>query len=211
MTATNTTTTKNKSSVRTTENDRLRDEVTRLTNLLKESTKTVSTVGFALTAAMEPVIACLDQHAPQGDGDQGFELPSQKDGLLRILLNNFCRDVYQQIHGVDSPNYKFAGVKDNWDRAQNAVAQLVNRYANSPEDLQADPNCARFYSWYEQSDAKMTFLLGLLHQFQECYLEVTGTQWEYMAPAAKAPVRMNAADAAAKMKELMSAGLKKTA
>jgi hypothetical protein len=164
---------------------------------------TISTVGAALLAVVEPIIAILNAGAPE---EMGHELPSRKDPLLRILLNNFCRDVYQQIHGVDTPNYKFAGVKDNWDRAQNAVAQLVSRYSNNPEDMDADPNCVKFDGWYQSSSAKMEALTSLLVELQDTYKTVTGEDWKYQAPGTGIKkVQVSSSDAAAKLRSIAAA------
>lgn len=173
----------------------------------------VSSLDIALMAVLEPVIKVLDQHHYDDRGNEaansmlaaGHDLPSRKDGLLRILLNNFCRDVYQQIYGVNTENYKFAGVKDNWDRAQNAVAQLVNRYSNNPEDMDADPNCAKFYSWYEQSNAKFEMLTSMLTDLKSCYNSITGEEWEYKAPGSTTTkTTISASDAAKKLRERMA-------
>lgn len=172
-------------------------KVTQLKHQLKNK---VTPFHSSLLNVIEPVINQLDKYSLTSEGEDagtGHELPSRKDGMLRILISNFCRDVYQQIHGVNTDNYKFSGVKDNWDRAQTALAQLVTRYANSPEDMEMDPNCSKFMIWYETASAKMEMLNELLDSLETVYYSVTGDKWEYKAPGQAKAAKISGADAAA--------------
>lgn len=164
----------------------------------------ISSIGDALKHALEPIIASLDKFAPT---EMGHELPSRKDGLLRILTNNLCRDFYQQIHGVNTANYKFAGVKDNYDRAQAAVSRLVSDYSNHPEDLDADPNCTKFLQWHESAGLKMEFLRETLADLEELYYDITGEKWVYVEPGTKKPT-VNNAEAANILRDMMAKNAK---
>ncbi len=188
-----------------TDTHQLEDTMAKKSTVREHINIQVSTVGSALLHHLDPVIAKLDEFAPN---ESGHELPSRKDGMLRILVGNFCRDVYQQIYGVNTENYKFDGVKTNWDRAQNAVAQLVRRYQNAPEDMEADPNCAKFMAWYETSQAKYDALNGLLNDLTDVYRSVTGTDWEYKAPgtgSTKVHTNIDPQAAAKKLRQIAEA------
>jgi hypothetical protein len=160
------------------------------------------TVDASLMAVLNPVITMIDAHS---DNAAGHELRSRQDGMLRVLIGNFCRDVYQQIHGVKTDKYNFGGIKDSFDKAQNALAQLVSRYANNPEDMDADPNCAKFYTWYEETSAKMEALQTLLDSFQTVYKDVVGKDWEYNTPGTNTRSNIAPADAAARVRAMMKA------
>lgn len=147
----------------------------------------VSDVGIALQHAIEPVIKALDQFV---DGVSGHELPSRKDLTLRIFLSNLCYNVHTQINGTPG---KFSGIKNSYDKAQQAWSSLVDRYADRPEDLQADPNCNKFFQWMEETGAKMDVLLSLLDQFKDVYASATGEKWEPRVNLTKTAVDPNRA------------------
>lgn len=176
----------------------------------KKNSASVAAISLegSLIGCIEPVIAILDKDHPV---ELGHEAPSRKDGMLRVLINNFCRDTYQQIYGVKTDTYNFNGVKDNWDRAQNALAQLEAKYRNAPEDLDADPNTLRYLAWYEQAEAKYHMLTSMLADFQSVYKTVTGDDWVYQAPGSRskgAPI--SGADAAKTIREKLAAKMAAT-
>jgi hypothetical protein len=162
---------------------------------------TVLTLGSVLLQHIEPFIKALDKtHAPE----MGHEPPSRQDKGIQILLGNFCRDVYQQIYGVDTASYKFSGVKDTWDRAQNSLARHVDNYSNNPEGLDSDPNTVKLMSFYDVTDARYQFLMELLSEYRDVYRTIVGTDWDYVAPGSNKQAKTTPADAANRLRAMLA-------
>jgi hypothetical protein len=141
---------------------------------------------------LEPVIKILDQDHP---AEMGHEFPSRKDSGIRILLNNFCRDVHQQIYGVKTDSYNFAGVKDSLDRAEASMQRIIAKYETNDDNadvgalsmMQGDPSALRSLTFYEVTVARMEMLSSMLSDLKDIYRDVTGEDWVYVAPGTAKP------------------------
>lgn len=164
--------------------------------------RTISTLENSLLSLIEPVIHKLDQHA---NIEHGSELPSRQDKGLKAFLGNLCRDVYQQIHGVKTDTYTFYGVKEMWDRVEATLANHYDKHAGNPEDLDSDPNTARYLQWYEVTDARMQMLNEILAEFKSVYRTVTGVDWVYQPPGTtNTQSKTNPTEAAARIRTLIT-------
>jgi hypothetical protein len=165
------------------------------------SRSSAQTLGSVLLQHIEPFITIIDKtHAPE----MGHEPPSRQDKGLQILLGNFCRDVYQQVYGVDTASYKFSGVKDTWDRAQNSLARHVDNYSNNPEGLDSDPNTVKLMTFYDVTNARYEFLMELLTEYRDVYKKVVGTDWDYVAPGSTKQAKTTPAEAANRLRAMLA-------
>jgi hypothetical protein len=145
-----------------------------------------SPLAGAILNLVEPIQAALDADFPT---EMGHELPSRQDRGLQILISNFCRDVYQQIHGApQTNNYRgFPGVKDSLDRAEASLTRLVDQYSNDPDGLESDPNTVKFHAFVRVAQARYEALTEMLTAYSDAYFQLFGTQWQYLAPGSAKP------------------------
>lgn len=182
---------------------------------MAKNSKKVAAISLemSLMGILEPVIQTLDKHYYDDAGrpnelhGMGHELPSRKDGMLRVLVNNFCRDIYQQIHGVKTETYNFSGIKDNFDRAANAIAALELKYQHEPDLMDGDPNIARTMDWYESSEVKLSALQTLLDEVASVYKNITGDDWVYTPPGSRQQTKRDPKEAAQALRERLAARL----
>jgi hypothetical protein len=154
-----------------------------------------SQLATAILNLIEPVTAALDadHYEISGQlsavGQMGHELPSKQDRGLQILVANFCRDVYQQIHGApQTGTYRgFPGVKDSLDRAEASLTRLVDSYASQPEGLETDPNTVKLHSFVRVTQIRYEALTEMLTAYKDVYFQLFGTEWQYLAPGTGKP------------------------
>jgi hypothetical protein len=160
-----------------------------------------SQLATAILNLIEPIQAALDADFPV---EMGHELPSKQDRGLQILISNFCRDVYQQIHGApQTSNYRgFPGVKDSLDRAEASLARLVDQYANDPDGLESDPNTVKFHSFVRVTQARYEALSEMLTAHKDVYYQLFGVEWQYLAPGSAKP-RATVEEAKAAVRAIM--------
>ena len=169
----------------------------------KTSTKNLESLLVAgIREYVNPVIAALDEDHP---ADIGTGFPSKTDAGLRIMLSNFCRSLYQQLHGVPkSDSYKgFDGALHYLSVAENMAARAIDIAERNGDD--ADPNVLKAIRYHNVSMARVTMLTNLLGDLKEVYRDITSEEWEYVAPGSSTTPVVNAAEKIAKFKAARSA------
>jgi hypothetical protein len=152
--------------------------MTKLTN-----SKKISPFAETMLNMIEPLVNALDNNPNfinDASTDTGHARRSQSDKGIRIMLDSLIRPIHRQLKGYTTQSgTKIDGLHVRMTEVETRMQQHYDKYQGREEDMTLDAQTYRLASWFQETEARLNWMMEMYNGLQEAYLTVTGEQWTY--------------------------------